>query len=104
MTHPLFRDDAYLKTAKASVSAVTETGGIVLNASIFYPTGGGQPGDAGTPVMDWRILRHRHVGQGPRRRHHSYPLRTLEPATHRVRRHTRYETENSCVNSTAGPH
>ncbi len=47
MTQTLFREDAYLREAPAVVIAHTEEGGIVLDASIFYPTGGGQPGDAG---------------------------------------------------------
>jgi len=42
----LFREDAYLKTAVARVTAVTERG-IELDATIFYPLGGGQPGDTG---------------------------------------------------------
>ncbi len=51
MTSPLYRDDAYLETCKASVTAITDRGGIVLDRTIFYPTGGGQPGDRGTLVM-----------------------------------------------------
>lgn len=51
MTTPLFRDDAYLKEAPASVVAINDLGGIVLDASIFYPTGGGQPGDVGR--LNW---------------------------------------------------
>ena len=47
MTEALFRDDAYLKTCEATVTAVNERGGIVLDRTIFYPTGGGQPGDSG---------------------------------------------------------
>ena len=47
MTEALFRTDAYLKEADATVTAITPEGGIVLDRSIFYPTGGGQPGDAG---------------------------------------------------------
>lgn len=47
MTEPLFRDDAYLRDAPGVVSDLTPEGGIVLNQSIFYPTGGGQPGDSG---------------------------------------------------------
>ncbi len=47
MTYPLFRDDAYLRDAPAEVTRITEEGGIVLDQSIFYPTSGGQPGDAG---------------------------------------------------------
>jgi misacylated tRNA(Ala) deacylase len=47
MTEPLFRD-AYRREAPARVARHTPEGGVVLDASLFYPTGGGQPGDAGT--------------------------------------------------------
>ncbi|MCB2130186.1 MAG: alanyl-tRNA editing protein [Rhodobacteraceae bacterium] len=47
MTTMLFRDDAYLKEATGRVIGHTEEGGIVLDRTIFYPTGGGQPGDSG---------------------------------------------------------
>ncbi|MEC8197891.1 MAG: alanine--tRNA ligase-related protein, partial [Pseudomonadota bacterium] len=52
MTHPLFRDDAYLREAEAKVVALTPEGGIVLDQSVFYPTGGGQPGDSGQLSWD----------------------------------------------------
>lgn len=48
-TDLLFREDAYLKAAKARVLAV-DASGIELDRTIFYPTGGGQPGDAGVFV------------------------------------------------------
>ncbi len=48
MTDPLFRDDAYLRAADSKVMRLTDEGGIVLDQSVFYPTGGGQPGDSGT--------------------------------------------------------
>ena len=51
MTRPLFREDAYLRHCAATVTALTEEGGIVLDQSIFYPTGGGQPGDSG--ALSW---------------------------------------------------
>jgi len=47
MTKPLFRDDAYLTSTEATVVAINDRGGIVLDRSVFYPTGGGQPGDNG---------------------------------------------------------
>jgi misacylated tRNA(Ala) deacylase len=46
-TELLFRADAYLNQSRAIVTAHTPEGGIVLDASVFYPTGGGQPGDSG---------------------------------------------------------
>jgi misacylated tRNA(Ala) deacylase len=46
-TAPLFRDDAYLRTATARVVAVGERG-IELDRTVFYPLGGGQAGDSGT--------------------------------------------------------
>lgn len=50
MTEPLFREDAYLRECSARVVAVTGRG-VVLDRSVFYPTGGGQPGDTG--VLSW---------------------------------------------------
>ena len=34
--------------AEATVVAANDRGGIILDRTIFYPTSGGQPGDAGT--------------------------------------------------------
>ncbi|MCW2246540.1 misacylated tRNA(Ala) deacylase [Azospirillum fermentarium] len=42
----LFRDDAYTRTCTATVVSADETG-IRLDRTVFYPTGGGQPGDTG---------------------------------------------------------
>ncbi len=50
-TELLFRDDAYLRTATARVIAVDD-GQVALDRTIFYPLGGGQPGDAGFLVRD----------------------------------------------------
>jgi misacylated tRNA(Ala) deacylase len=50
-TELLFRADAYLAEAPARVTGHTPEGGIVLDRSVFYATGGGQPGDSG--LLDW---------------------------------------------------
>lgn len=47
MTRMLFREDPYMREATALVTAHTPEGGLVLDASLFYPQGGGQPGDSG---------------------------------------------------------
>lgn len=47
----LFRDDAYLQEAEAKVIGHTPEGGILIDQTVFYPTGGGQPGDSG--VITW---------------------------------------------------
>ena len=56
MSTLLFRDDAYLREAEATVKAVTSEGGIVLDQSVFYPTSGGQPGDSGTLSWNGRSM------------------------------------------------
>jgi misacylated tRNA(Ala) deacylase len=46
MTEETFRDDAYARTCEAIVTAV-DGDGIRLDRTVFYPMGGGQPGDTG---------------------------------------------------------
>ena len=50
MTQLLFRDDAYLREAEAMVTGHTAEGGILCDRTLFYATGGGQPGDSGLLV------------------------------------------------------
>lgn len=47
MTEQLFRDDGYLRVCAARVAGV-DGRGIHLDRSVFYPMGGGQPGDTGS--------------------------------------------------------
>jgi misacylated tRNA(Ala) deacylase len=46
MTELLFRDDGYLRSCNARVIEV-DGRGIRLDRTVFYPVGGGQPGDTG---------------------------------------------------------
>lgn len=48
-TELLFRDDAYLKACSAVVTAIADRG-VEADRTVFYPAGGGQPGDTGTLV------------------------------------------------------
>ncbi len=48
-TEALFRDDPYARLCAAVVTAVDD-GRVVLDRTVFYPAGGGQPGDRGELV------------------------------------------------------
>ena len=49
MAELVFREDPYARSCRARVVAVSAAG-IELERTVFYPTGGGQPGDSGTLV------------------------------------------------------
>lgn len=50
MTEELFREDSYLQDCDAVVVAASDAT-VILDRTVFYPQGGGQPGDVGT--MFW---------------------------------------------------
>ena len=47
LTEEIFRTDSYLRECEATVVSINDLGGIILDRTNFYPTGGGQPGDSG---------------------------------------------------------
>jgi misacylated tRNA(Ala) deacylase len=51
LTDLLFRAEPYQTSADCRIIGHTPEGGLIVDRSIFYPTGGGQPGDSG--VLDW---------------------------------------------------
>jgi misacylated tRNA(Ala) deacylase len=56
-TKELYRDDSYLKSCDATVVEITDRGALVLDRTVFYYTGGGQPGDSGTLTFDGGSIR-----------------------------------------------
>ncbi len=54
MSELLFREDPYLPACEARVVAVRE-GAVELERTVFYPAGGGQPGDSGR-IGAWRVV------------------------------------------------
>ena len=51
MTIELFRNNSYLKEHDTTISEIISDG-LVLNETIFYPEGGGQPGDEGSITIN----------------------------------------------------
>ncbi|SMC74362.1 alanyl-tRNA editing protein [Primorskyibacter flagellatus] len=51
MTEALYLTEPYRRDAPGIVTGHTPEGGLVVHNPLFYPTGGGQPGDSG--VLDW---------------------------------------------------
>ena len=50
MTEELFRSDAYVRSCQAEITAIEGTS-ICLDRTVFYPLGGGQPGDTGSLTL-----------------------------------------------------
>jgi len=51
LTTALFREDSYLQSCTAVVTSTSEQG-FCVDQTVFYPLGGGQPGDTGTACWD----------------------------------------------------
>jgi misacylated tRNA(Ala) deacylase len=51
LSRELFREDSYLRTCSATVT-LADGNTVCVDQTIFYPLGGGQPGDTGSMVWD----------------------------------------------------
>jgi Ser-tRNA(Ala) deacylase AlaX len=63
MTAELYLEDSYLKECPARVVSITQGKYVVLNQTIFYPRGGGQPEDTGTIVQGSEVYQVTFVGK-----------------------------------------
>jgi misacylated tRNA(Ala) deacylase len=78
MAELLYREDPYLRSCAARVVA-SRDGALELDRTVFYPLGGGQPGDTGTlRLADGAVLRVLDARKGERE---GEVLHVLEPGT-----------------------
>lgn len=63
MTQALYLEDSYLKECDATVVSVKDGKYVVLNQTVFYPKGGGQPWDTGKMVKGNEIYNVVYVGK-----------------------------------------
>ena len=54
MTERIFLNDSYIKDCSATLIHVDELG-VKFDRTVFYPTGGGQPGDQGAIITENRV-------------------------------------------------
>ena len=62
-TKPLYLEDSYLKECDANVVSVKDGKYVILDQTIFYPKGGGQPWDTGEIIKDDEVYRVVYVGK-----------------------------------------
>lgn len=57
MARPLYLEDSYLRECDSIVQSVTDGQSVILDRTIFYPRGGGQPSDTGRMVVSGSVFR-----------------------------------------------
>ena len=63
MTRTLYLEDSYLRECDATVTSVTDGKYVVLDQTVFYPKGGGQPCDLGEIIRGGDVFRVVYVGK-----------------------------------------
>ena len=63
MTRALYLDDSYLRECDATVVSVKDGKYVVLDQTVFYPKGGGQPWDTGKMIRDHETFNVVYVGK-----------------------------------------
>lgn len=63
MSKALYLADSYLKEADATVTAINDEKFVVLDQTIFYPKGGGQPNDTGQIIRGNEVFNVVYVGK-----------------------------------------
>ncbi len=63
MTKTLYLEDSYLRECDATVVSVKDEKYVVLDQTIFYPKGGGQPWDIGTIIKENKTYNVVYVGK-----------------------------------------
>lgn len=63
MTHALYLEDSYQRECEAVVVSVKDGKYVVLDQTVFYPKGGGQPGDTGKITRGNEIFQVVYVGK-----------------------------------------
>ena len=63
MTRALYLEDSYLKECDATVVSVKNGKYVILDQTIFYPKGGGQPWDTGKMIRNGEVFNVVYVGK-----------------------------------------
>jgi len=63
VTKALFLEDSYIKECDANVASVKDGKYVVLDQTVFYPKGGGQPWDSGKIIKEDEMFKVVYVGK-----------------------------------------
>lgn len=63
MTRALYLDDSYIKECEAVVASINDGKYVILDQTVFYPKGGGQPCDTGKIIRGNEVYKVVYVGK-----------------------------------------